>query len=316
MLEIREKKTGEPPTAGQRQRGMSYIMPGPKRFRKKSTGNGSVYPATDAAAEGSADDTATSVRRRGSRRTISQPPSRPLERKLSIKDNINTVARDAFGIIDINNDGYLQKEEVIDAIKMMRAQGAMEFDMDPVEMAESMMVEVDIDGDGQIDIDEFVEMMRKSTQLQLSKSSSAFSYNHRMSQLARNVLLAHQKKIENAVVGNDLWLIHPLSNMHAAWDVLVSILILLTVLTMPLSLGWEEFNEEFFVMNLVVDLIFLLDVCKNFCTGFVDENDAVIMDARTVRWNYLKGFFVSDFSSSIPLDLILKAVSDAAKKDF
>lgn len=177
-----------------------------------------------------------------------------------------------------------------------------------IELAESMMKEVDIDGNGVIDIDEFVEMM-KSNVAEKGNIGNLASYNQRMSQLARNVLLAHQKKMENSVIGKDLWMIHPFSNFHVVWDITISMLILLTVVTMPLSIGWDELNKDFFAMNLTIDFIFLLDVVKNFCTGIVDENDAVIMDKRIVRRNYLVGFFISDFFSSIPLDLIFSMVS-------
>ena len=47
-------------------------------------------------------------------------------------------------------------------------------------------------------------------------------------------------------------------------------------------------------------------MCKNFCTGYVDQNEAIVMNARMVRKNYMTGFFATDFCSSIPLDLILK----------
>jgi hypothetical protein len=182
---------------------------------------------------------------------------------------------------------------------------------DPAEIAENMMKEVDIDGDGLIDIDEFIEMMKKNVSGKVSTSTT--SYNHRMSQLASNVLLAHQKKVENSVIGKDLWLIHPYSNLHVSWDIMVSLLIVLTVITMPLSIGWDDLNRDFFTMNLTVDIIFLFDVAKNFCTGIVDENDAVIMDKAIVRRNYLTGFFITDFCSSIPLDLIFRLVSPCTK---
>mmetsp|Transcript_3989 Transcript_3989/g.8826 ORF Transcript_3989/g.8826 Transcript_3989/m.8826 type:complete len:194 (+) Transcript_3989:744-1325(+) len=188
---------------------------------------------------------------------------------------------------------------------MMVEHGEMGLDgMTSNELAEKMMNEVDIDGDGQIDMDEFTQMLKKTSNGSALGKTGALTYNHRMSQLAKNVLIAHQKKIENSIVGEDMWLIHPLSNFHATWDIVVSLLILLTVVTMPLALGWEELNEYFFGMNLAVDFIFLLDVCKNFCTGYVDENEAIIMNAELVRKNYLTGFFVTDFCSSIPLDLI------------
>jgi len=223
-----------------------------------------------------------------------------------ITHNIHTqTAREAFRIIDENGDGVLQREEVVRAIEMMNEHGAMNLDgLSAEELADKMMADVDIDGDGMIDMNEFTEMMRKTSSSEGKQGETSF--NHRMSQLAKTVLVAHQKKIETSVIGQDMWLIHPLRNTHATWDIIISILILLTVVTMPLSLGWEELNEFFFGMNLAVDFIFLLDVCKNFCTGYVDENDAIIMDVKLVRRNYLTGFFITDFCSSIPLDLILK----------
>ena len=314
---------------------------GAKISRAVSNAAGTIHPSmassggvgVGVADDGGEADTASST-------SVAQPahpamsrPRRPLlsgrRRDANPEASWINAARDAFRIIDVNGDGYLQKEEVIRAISTMQDENS-EVDFaeggDPAEMANKMMAEVDTDGDGQIGMDEFVEMMRKGQQ-QAGGGGGAggkggraagvgglsMSYNHRMSQLARNVLLAHQKKIENSVIGDDLWMIHPMSNVHAIWDVLVSLLILLTVITMPLSIGWDDLNDAFFAMNLTVDFIFLLDVCKNFCTGFINENDAVIMEAKVVRRNYLTGFFITDLCSSLPLDLILRAAgaSDA-----
>lgn len=223
--------------------------------------------------------------------------------------DLKVASREAFRLIDENGDGFLQKEEVARAIDMMCEHGEMELDgLSSLDLAEKMMNEVDVDGDGQIDMDEFTQMMERTSSAGLGKMSTQ-SFNHRMSTLAKNVLVAHQKKLENAVIGHDMWLIHPLSNTHATWDIVVSVLILLTVVTMPLCLGWEVLNDELYTMNLVVDLIFMIDVCKNFCTGYMDANDTIIMSAKLVRKNYLTGFFITDFCSSIPLDLILKSVS-------
>lgn len=223
------------------------------------------------------------------------------------------MARDAFKLIDVNNDGYLQREEVIAAIAKIQESGGIEGGVDSAELADSMMAEVDIDGDGLIDIDEFVEMMKQGAPGLVNGKMKY--HNNRMSQLARNVLLAHQKKVENNVIGHDMWMIHPLSTHHAIWDIFVSLLILLTVITMPLSLGWEELSQALYGITLSVDCIFLLDICKNFCTGFVDENDAIIMDKRIVHWNYLTGFFVTDLASSIPLDLIFDLMGISSESD-
>ena len=191
---------------------------------------------------------------------------------------------------------------------MIAEHGEMDLEgMSTVELADKMMAAGDTDGDGQIDIDEFTEVL-KQTSSGIGTPGEKPNL-HRMTELAHSVLIAHQKKLEHSTIGGDKWLVHPLGNFHATWDIIVSLLILLTVVTMPLSLGWEDINESFFIMNLVVDMIFMLDVCKNFSTGYVDENDAIIMDSSLVRRHYLTGFFLTDFCSSIPLDLILKAVS-------
>ena len=225
------------------------------------------------------------------------------------KADLKVASRKAFCLIDENGDGFLQKEEVARAIDMMCEDGEMHLDgLSSLDLAEKMMYEVDVDGDGQIDMDEFTLMMERTSSASLGKVGTQ-TFNHRMSTLANNVLIAHQKKLENAVVGHDMWLIHPLSNMHAAWDIVISVLILLTVVTMPLCLGWEELNNELFMMNLAVDFIFMMDVCKTFCTGYMDANDTIIMSAKLVRRNYLTGFFITDFCSSIPLDLLLRSVS-------
>ena len=216
------------------------------------------------------------------------------------------MAKDAFNLIDVNSDGYLQREEVIAAIEKIKESGSMNANVDAAEMADSMMKEVDVDGDGQIDIDEFLDMMRRSAPGQAN--GNMMSHNNRMSQLARNVLLAHQKKIENSVIGNDMWMVHPLSHTHAIWDILVSIIILLTVVTMPFALGWEELDKALYPMTLTIDILFGVDVIKNFNTGFIDDNDAIIMDASIVRWRYFTGFFATDFFSCLPYNLFLNAV--------
>jgi len=222
--------------------------------------------------------------------------------------NDSKIAIDAFKIIDRNGDGFLQREEVIAAVKLIGDQGMdISGGKDPSEVADIMMKDVDLDGDGLIDIDEFVEMMRRNVDAERG-SNKTQEFNHRMSQLARNVLHAHQTKVENNVLGRDLWMINPYGNAHAIWDILISFLILLNVITMPLCLGWDEINMNLFVLNLMVDIIFLLDVWKNFCTGIVDDNDVIIMDKRMVQRQYLTGFFIPDLLSSIPLDVILRLV--------
>ncbi|GMI10428.1 hypothetical protein TrVE_jg5639 [Triparma verrucosa] len=217
------------------------------------------------------------------------------------------MAKEAFELIDIDHDGFLTKDEVLKALTNMNKQGVTLIPA-TMEMVENMMKEVDEDGDGQIDLDEFANMMVNSAQL-LGRQKSGFKQSNdagRMSVLARNVLLAHERVTQkDNTIGEDYWMIHPHDWKHAFWDVVVSILILITVVTMPLSLGWECFNVELYEVNLLIDALFMMDVVKNFCTGYIDSNESIIMDKHLVWWNYGTGYFLIDLLSSFPIDPIL-----------
>ena len=69
---------------------------------------------------------------------------------------MRVASTETFRLIDENGDGFLQKEEVVRAIEMMCDHGEMDLGgLTSLDAAEKMMHEVDIDGDGQIDMDEF-----------------------------------------------------------------------------------------------------------------------------------------------------------------
>jgi CRP-like cAMP-binding protein len=222
------------------------------------------------------------------------------------------MAREAFKLIDVNGDGFLQKDEVLQALKNMNKQGVSLVPA-TMEAVDKMMGEIDADGDGQIDMDEFVEMMKNAPKLgQRGTLDGGGGLGNalgggRMSVLARNVLLAHErhKEMENTIGHSRL--IHPHDWKHASWDVLMSVLIMVTVVTMPLSLGWECVNEKLFILNSVVDGLFLCDVVKNFNTGYIDENESIVMDRKRVYSNYLFGYFMIDLLSSFPIDPALDA---------
>ena len=75
----------------------------------------------------------------------------------------NERGRDAvFRLIDENGDGFLQKEEVVGAIEMMCDDGELDLGgLTSLDAAERMMHEADVEGDGQIDMDELTLMMEK-----------------------------------------------------------------------------------------------------------------------------------------------------------
>lgn len=60
-----------------------------------------------------------------------------------------------------------------------------------------------------------------------------------------------------------------------------------------------------FLVFLLVDVTFIIDIIINFRTTFVNSNDEVVSHPGKIAVHYLKGWFVIDLVAAIPFDLLL-----------
>eukprot|EP01043_Picozoa_sp_COSAG02_P077723 COSAG02_NODE_17160_length_1024_cov_1.265946_1_plen_121_part_10 len=70
------------------------------------------------------------------------------------------------------------------------------------------------------------------------------------------------------------WYIHPDGAFRRCWDVWLLILIFYVALCVPLRIGFDIFVEPWnawFVVDLIADLTFCVDVFLNFFTGYTDS---------------------------------------------
>jgi hypothetical protein len=64
----------------------------------------------------------------------------------------------------------------------------------------------------------------------------------------------------------------------------------------------------------VIDCLFIADMLLNFSTGYYDHNHRVIIHRPKIVRHYLRGWFVVDFCSSVPIDQIVEGVTDIDSK--
>ncbi|KAL6096078.1 kcnh5 [Pungitius sinensis] len=90
------------------------------------------------------------------------------------------------------------------------------------------------------------------------------------------------------------------------WDWVILILTFYTAIMVPYNVSFKtkQNNLAWLVLDSVVDIVFLIDIVLNFHTTFVGPNGEIVSDARLIRMNYLKTWFVIDLLSCLPYDII------------
>ena len=59
------------------------------------------------------------------------------------------------------------------------------------------------------------------------------------------------------------------------------------------------------VVDLVVDVMFIIDIVINFRTTYVNQNDEVVSEPGRIAQHYFKGWFLIDIVAAIPFDLLI-----------
>jgi len=88
-----------------------------------------------------------------------------------------------------------------------------------------------------------------------------------------------------------------------AWDMLLMVLLFYVSVSVPYSLGLGS-SDILDTMDRITDCFFCCDLVLNFRTSFVDRDDTVIFDNYKIAVKYLKSWFLLDFVSSVPFDLV------------
>lgn len=68
----------------------------------------------------------------------------------------------------------------------------------------------------------------------------------------------------------------------------------------------ESYTNPLVIIDLVVDVMFIVDIFINFRTTFIDDQKGeVVSDPAKIAKHYLKGWFVIDVLAAIPFDLLM-----------
>ncbi|XP_045077039.1 potassium voltage-gated channel subfamily H member 6-like isoform X2 [Coregonus clupeaformis] len=120
------------------------------------------------------------------------------------------------------------------------------------------------------------------------------------------------------------WTILHYSPFKAVWDWVILLLVIYTAVFTPYSAAFllNEVEDELRrscgytcnplnVVDLVVDVMFIVDILINFRTTYVNHNDEVVSHPGRIAQHYFKGWFLIDIVAAIPFDLLIfRSASD------
>uniref|UniRef100_A0A452RAZ3 Voltage-gated inwardly rectifying potassium channel KCNH2 n=1 Tax=Ursus americanus TaxID=9643 RepID=A0A452RAZ3_URSAM len=108
------------------------------------------------------------------------------------------------------------------------------------------------------------------------------------------------------------------SPFKAVWDWLILLLVIYTAIFTPYSAAFLLSDQDesqrvdcgytcspLTVVDLIVDIMFVVDIVINFRTTYVNTNDEVVSHPRRIAVHYFKGWFLIDMVAAIPFDLLI-----------
>uniref|UniRef100_A0A673VW08 Voltage-gated inwardly rectifying potassium channel KCNH2 n=1 Tax=Salmo trutta TaxID=8032 RepID=A0A673VW08_SALTR len=114
------------------------------------------------------------------------------------------------------------------------------------------------------------------------------------------------------------WTVLHYSPFKAVWDWLILLLVIYTAILTPYSAAFLLNDHEeaamvncgyscspLNVVDLIVDIMFIVDIVINFRTTYVNTNDEVVSAPLRIAVHYFKGWFLIDMVAAIPFDLLI-----------
>ncbi|XP_035217650.1 potassium voltage-gated channel subfamily H member 6-like isoform X2 [Stegodyphus dumicola] len=112
------------------------------------------------------------------------------------------------------------------------------------------------------------------------------------------------------------WTILHYSPFKAVWDWIILLLVMYTAIFTPYVAAFllseekaDKRNKKYgddpiVVIDLLVDVMFIIDILINFRTTYVNSNDEVVSHPGKIAVHYLRGWFIIDVVAAIPFDLL------------
>ena len=139
-----------------------------------------------------------------------------------------------------------------------------------------------------------------------------------------HVVSPRQEKRQRFIISHDSW-------FKATWDWFVLMLVMYTAVEIPYGASsfhvkerdsqqtvWDRIYaaQAVELCNLMVDLMFLVDILINFRTTYVDEaTDNIVSIPKKIAKNYIKSWFIVDSLAAIPFEYFISSQAEEVRNE-
>ena len=101
----------------------------------------------------------------------------------------------------------------------------------------------------------------------------------------------------------------PDGRFRILWDLALGILIMYSVISIPIRIGFDVApeipNSWQFIVDCLIDCTFGVDICLNFFTGYY-AGRTLVRNKRDIARAYFRGWFSIDLITTVPIDLFVE----------
>ena len=151
-----------------------------------------------------------------------------------------------------------------------------------------------------------------------SKRDPAVDEEDEDGELTTEALAARERRYERRWYSID-----PEGSFRSKWDLAQAIILAYIALTVPFRVGLKQPAEGgWYVLDLIIDLYFYVDVVLNFVTGFeesepdeaidgsLDDAGRVVYDPAAIAKHYARTWLLIDVVACLPIDIAIRVSED------
>jgi len=113
------------------------------------------------------------------------------------------------------------------------------------------------------------------------------------------------------------WIIDPGAQWRIRWDVMMLIFVIWTSYSVPYRASFSTDNGATDIwLELCIDILFCLDVILNFFTAYYETEGILQTNSGAIARRYLRGWFIVDVVSSIPVSGFSASLSPSLARLF